>query len=490
MTTVVLHKTTTRVRPYYKSLFDSPLVLMLSFGLGATALFIVGILEESLVATWFIASLLLGLGTLVLFTEGRLGHLELARKFWVTFGLRIFVTFITHLWLAKVYSEPFWQWGAGGGDELNFYTYSQHLAVAWRGGYIFTEESYLWGSDYSAWIYLIGFIRFLGMTLGGDTIFNIKLLSCFFSALLVSYVYKLGQHFFNRSTAQVSAAIAFWLPDFWYYGATLLRDVMVSFMVVFVMYQVVVGIRVRFNPWRLSVAVVLNFVVIHHLKVWLAEALTIIVFLWWVWEKVEHKAGRLLLLITLTILITLLIVPLLRHKVAEVVLYSGESIGLVQRLAVQNLTGIEEASADSIGGRIAAMPVFIRVPVNMVQLLLSIPPWASINKYGVIPRAIVESVAAFVWLGFVIFLPAGFLDCIRRDRPRRTAWIWGTALILIFNLALASTIIPRWRMMVMPFLLILVARGMSIPAYRWVVKWSAASIVGLLIVYLAFKYVL
>ena len=44
--------------------------------------------------------------------------------------------------------------------------------------------------------------------------------------------------------------------------------------------------------------------------------------------------------------------------------------------------------------------------------------------------------------------------------------------------------------MTIPFLLILVARGMSTPAYRRAVQRIAVAIVGLLVIYLAIKYVL
>lgn len=485
---------TAHVKPYRKSFFNLPLVLYVSLGLGFAALFIVGILEQSFLATNMVALLLLVSGTLILLTESRNGKLpvELLRQFCVTFGLRIFVTFILHMWLVQVLPLPLWHWGGYvGGDEALFHEVSGKWARALYGGYFLTEEPTLQEFDYLAWTYLIGFTRFLGMMLNGDTMFNLKLLSCFFSALLVPYVYKLTQQFFSRDTARLAAVLSFLLPDYWYFGASLMRDPMISCMVVIVMYLLVSGIRDRFVLWRLVLAAILIFMVIPHLKVWLGEMLMVMACLWWSWNFFGKKFDRLFLIFSLAFLVVLILMvfPSIFYKAQNAFLYAGESIGLVQRLSNQRVFGIERASADSIGAQILGMPFYVYVPVNIVQLLLNIPPWGAINKFGFEPRAIIESITAVLWFGFVIFLPAGFLYCIRRQNRRYTIWIWGSALVMVVALSLASAISIRWRLMVMPFLLILIAQGISITSYRWITALSVTFIIVLLNVYIIVKYV-
>jgi hypothetical protein len=239
-------------------------------------------------------------------------------------------------------------------------------------------------------------------------------------------------------------------------------------------------------------ATALNFLVIRHLRVWLAESLAILAILWWVCERIGRRgANRILVLLVwviLPVVVAVLTVSPLRGSIVGSILYLGEPIGLAERLDTQRFAGLEEASSDSLGGRMLRVPLFIRVPVLLVQLLVQIPPWASIDKYGLIPRAIGEFIAASAWVGFLIFLPAGFLDTIRSEVRRRTVWIWGTAISLGVSLAVASTIIPRWRLMIMPFLLILVARGITTSRHRWTVKWSAAMIIALMVIYISMKY--
>jgi len=112
-----------------------------------------------------------------------------------------------------------------------------------------------------------------------------------------------------------------------------------------------------------------------------------------------------------------------------------------------------------------------------------------LNKNGFIPIAIAQTVISLFWLGFVIFIPAGVIYSIKIDPQNRAIWVWGTAFIFIFFLALASTIILRWRLMAMPFLLILIAQGIHAPAYKYTVLLSIIGVVSLLITYVGLKYI-
>jgi CHASE2 domain-containing sensor protein len=104
-----------------------------------------------------------------------------------------------------------------------------------------------------------------------------------------------------------------------------------------------------------------------------------------------------------------------------------------------------------------------------------------------VPLALAGSLADTLWLGFVIFLPGGFLGCLAQAR-RRTLWVWGTAAVLLLALAYAAAIMPRWRLMVMPCLVILVAHGMLLRRFRKLALGSALAIGLLLAIYLHLKY--
>jgi hypothetical protein len=475
-------------------LFDSPLVLALSFVLGTGSLLLVGVVEDSLPATCTVAGLLFTFGTLILSLEGRGRHfpIGLVRQFWVTFGLRIFVMAVLHWWLLQVHSEPFWQWGAPGGDEEVFFLDAGRWASAWQDGTILKAIPLQREDDYLAWVHPLGFMRFIGMTMGGDTVFNMKLLSCFCAALVVPYVYTMARRFFPGS-AHRAAVLAFWLPDFWYYGSTILRDMAVSCMALFVMYYFVAGARGRLSFWRLAVAAAVNGFVVSHLKIWLAQLLAAVALLCWAWERASRTRGaKLFVWLALVVAVVtpasiVVIAPARFNKVVNDALYLGEDIPLTSRLDIQRQTGLDEASETSLGARALAAPVYIRVPVYLGEELVQIPPWGTIAKYGYIPRGIVECVCASAWLGFLIFLPAGVLEAVRRDHLRRTAWIWGPPLVSTVCLALASVTIVRFRLMGEPFLLILCALGAGSRTYRWTVRWSAVCVAGLFVVYFASK---
>ena len=424
---------------YYvdRNFFNSPIVLFFFFLTGIIFLFTIGVIEKSILATFVVTILLLILGTLAVYIEGPGWSfpIVLAQQFWITFMFRIIVTVIVHLWLVQVLIEPFWQWGGNvGGDEINFFRFSDKWANVFYSGNIWTEpEKY--HSDYLSWIYSLGFIRFIGKIFNGDTVFNTKLLSCFFTSLLVPYIYLLCKQIYSKDTAQTAAILAFLLPDFLYLGASLFRGPMVSCLILIVMFQsVVITRKGNFKVWRFIIISLLLFFVIPHLKIWLSILLVLIICLFWVWEKVGKKLHRIILI---AILLCVMVLPtFVVTNIGEIViqnfLYSGESIGLIQRLALERVSGIEKASSNSIGAITLSLPVYIYTPINMVQCLLSIPPWSPLVKFGLIPRAIAETTVTFFWYLIVIFIPAGIIYSIKNSNYSRTIWILGTAIIIIF----------------------------------------------------------
>jgi len=436
-------------------------VLLTSVVLAVCAVLFVGVLERSLIATLTVSVLWGALGTLLLVPEGIAGAFPnpLIRQFWVAYGLRILVTAVLHVALSATPYAPWWDIGAEGGDEFHFWSISQPLVWAWREGTILRQPEFSTGF---AWLHLIAFVRYLGAQLGGETVFNARLVLCMAGALIVPYVWALARRLLNERVARVAAALAFWLPEYWFYSATLLKDVLVSSVMIIVFYQVVAMLYGRFRWWRLALAGALNFGVMRYLRVDLMVLNTVLVIVFGMWSDVGRRplsVRRVLIVLTLVIasMAMLALVGPLRYT-NRVLL--AEYIG--HRVNFEREKALEEAGPESFGVKLIRLPLYLGVPLETLFLLVNpLPPWGAVyGRENMFPlKATIILISSFVWFGLLSFLPVGWMACLR-THARRTLWVWGTALVLALGLGLTAYGQPRWRLGLMPFLLIILAQGM------------------------------
>jgi hypothetical protein len=103
-------------------------------------------------------------------------------------------------------------------------------------------------------------------------------------------------------------------------------------------------------------------------------------------------------------------------------------------------------------------------------------------------RAVVATVSAHVWLILAVFLPGGTMRCIV-DNARRTLWVWGPAFIMALLFGFATVAHVRWRLMFMPFCLIIVAQGIVSRARdRTILYLTGTSMGAALSLYAVVKY--
>lgn len=439
----------------------SDVLLLTSVVLAVGAMLFVGVMEGSLLSTLTVSLLWGTVGTVLLVPEGIAGAFPnpLIRLFWVVFSLRIFVTAVLHMALSATPYAPWWDIGALGGDEVAFWTFSERLVWAWNDGTILREPEF---TTAFAWLHLVAFVRFLGRQLGGETVFNARLVLCMASALIIPYVYALARRLFDRGVARVAAALAFWLPDYWFYSATLLKDVLVSCLMVIIFYQVVTVLYGRFRWWRLVLAGALNFGVMRYLRVDLMVLNTVLVIAFAMWSDVGRPASSVrrvlivLTLVTASMAMLALVAPLRYTNRVLLADYIGHRVNLEREKA------LEEAGPESFGVKLIRLPLYLGAPLETLYLLVNpLPPWGAVyGRENMFPlKATIILISSFVWFGLLSFLPVGWMACLR-THARRTLWVWGTALVLAFGLGLTASGQPRWRLGLMPFLLIILAQGM------------------------------
>jgi hypothetical protein len=449
--------------------------------------------EGSVVSSVSVAGMLLagGLGLLAL-ERGSLSTRVAVRWFVIAYSLRVGFAVLVHVAAITLDQLPFLFH-----DEPSFYGYAERLLAAWRNGTIARQSPVWYQRDYWAWLHIVGFIRFVGDLLGGDTALNVKLVNCAAGALIVPYVYGLTHTVFDRKTARVAAGLAFLLPDYWVLSATLLRDVFVSFAIVLVLYQVLMLVHGRFRWWRLAFACLVNFGVLMYLRSYVAVIVAGIAVGCVLWDCSRRwPAYRFVPLLLGTGVMLLLLFAVLTVVIPADSYQNPRNLLEVHRLLSRGTDrytdlAVREASEDSLGARLLELPIYVRVPISAVRLvLLPIPPWGAFQfsiHYN-FTRALLETVAACAWYLLLPVLAVGAVGMLR-DRQAPAVWIWAPAAVFILVLAINTGFTARWRLMPMPFLLILIARGWILKArYRQVAGLTVLVLILMLASYMLIKY--
>lgn len=463
---------------------------------GFVAALFVGIVEETPAAhvILFVLWGLIGAGV-ILIEEGLKFRDPLwLREFWSAFGFRVLVMSVLHLALTQTEYFPWWEFGGSGGDELVFWSGSEQLVAGWKGGVTYEAGIY---SGALGWLYLIGFNRVLGRELGGESVFAARMVLCVAGALIVPHVHALARYFVNERSARIAAALVFWLPDYWFYSSTLMRDVLVSSVVVAVYYHLVAQIYGRFSLRRMLIALALNFGVLAYVRSEIVYVNTAVIFLVLMFSSIgraalRYRVGAIILLMTLVVAGSFRQLPgayLPGGAAAATLFLRAEFIERRSTVLVEG--GAEEAAPDSFGLRLLQLPGYLRWPLATVFFVLNpVPPWVALHGgQNMFPlKAAVVTLAGFVWFGLAMFLPAG-LHRLMRSQAGRTAWIWGTAAAFAVLLGFASGGNVRWRLMYMPFLLVIIGEGIANRSQeRAVIDLTALGMAGGLALYSLLKY--
>ncbi len=483
--------------------------------LGLGALLAVGAVEGSLLATISVGAVTGGAAALLLSfeAEGKAVGRFLQRMFWAAFGLRILFTAGIYLslraWglqspLAVQRSMPF-EPAFMFVDEFTYWRWSTSYMEAWQASSILQAQ--LPAHAYATWAHILGFIRFLGAALGGDTIFNAKLASCTAGALVVPYTYLTAKRLFGHRVADLAAALAFFLPEFWYLGTSLMRDTLIALLILVVVYQILYAWQVHCAWWRLMLVLAIGLVLIPHVRHHLHYVVLPIVVLCITVAHPTTWPARVIQWLTIAAVL-LGAVALLLGAVLAVAAPDAYWIGVpplealfsraqafAQRWAsyygIQIQDRLAKASTDSLGAVLLRFPWPLRVPLSVVRLfLMPLPPWGSLLNRNAHPLAAAfDLTAGLVWYTLMPLLPIGLWRSFRHGL-RATVWLWGPLAILALALALPGANDLRYRLMLMPFALVLVsdgwyARHEAPPAMFRLARLVPAGVIGF---YLILKY--
>ena len=224
------------------------------------ALAIVSFVNSSYTLPWYYV--LTGVGSiLAFFLYGRTlaGNLDIIkvrkekafekRLFWIAFIPRVLTMVLIYWIYQSAYGQPFAAEDADAHyyDELGSFL----VDLVQKGNYNFHEEIVRWsGNDDIA---DMGYGTYVGLIyyFTGKSIFAVRLIKSFWSALTVLLIYRLAKRNFDTQTARVAAIfVALW-PNFWYYCGSHLKETEMVFLTVLFIEQADQMLRSgQFTAWK------------------------------------------------------------------------------------------------------------------------------------------------------------------------------------------------------------------------------------------------
>ena len=170
--------------------------------------------------------------------------------FWIAFIPRVLWMFLIYYLFMEHYGDAF---GFENSDALYYDELGQFVAgLIEKGNFHFYDEisKYSGNNDISDMGYgvYVGFIYWLS----GNSIIVIRLLKCFWSALMVFLVYRLTKSNFGEQIGRKAAIFCALWPNFWYYCGTHLKETEMVFLAVLFVEQADQMLRSRqFTAWKI-----------------------------------------------------------------------------------------------------------------------------------------------------------------------------------------------------------------------------------------------
>jgi hypothetical protein len=342
-------------------------------------------------------------------------------------------------------------------DDIRFDQGAAIVVNAWRGGGIPSPR--IIGDPHARlYYYLLGTLYYLADFIGGTSTFGIILIHCFVGALLPPYVYRLTNLLYGPQEAKLAGLISTFLPNFLLYSSVLLRDMLISLLMLFTIWQLTAYLLKDQRWMRLALVVPVIGYILPALREGTVVAMAVIsplCLLIPTLSRATPRRQRIILVAVIGLLLLLILFPIVGGDWLEIAVARLLWRSPDEQAAVY----LQRTSADSLSARLLSLPTWIRVPAQSVYtVLFPFPPWTGLFDELARPQKIVESISGLVWYILLPYSVIGLLHSVRINRFRLFP-IYGPVVMLIVAFGLETAFDARRRLMVMPLILILAAVG-------------------------------
>ena len=392
----------------------------------------------------------------------------LIRTFALSFALRVSVAVVLWMLVLSMTGVAFHP----GGDDADFDRHGRWISEAWQRGDWGYRVSWLYENGYN---YVVASVYFLASYFNSTDQLGVILVNCLFGALLVLPGYRIARMLYNESIARRASMLLAFAPDLFLYSLIELRDILVALLVIAFIWCII-NYLFSDRGRRIGTIVVGAIIGMYALPSLRPELLPV-AFLTLAANLAAvamsghalkiHRSVRLLAILGL-----LFVIPasfyLQRDPfiaiMAEPLEPAERYIAYYQRVA----------ASSSLGIRTFTLPLSLRVPVNLANLLmLPFPPWAGLQPDRTW-FSVLQTTDAPFWYVVAPYWLIGIIWSFRKNKFLHFP-VYGTCLFWILAISLGAAIDLRLRTMAMPLMLIVAAVGWEhrheyrvIPRLWWV----------------------
>jgi hypothetical protein len=378
---------------------------------------------------------------------------NLFKFFLSAFVLRLTIAVITNYILQSVYDQPYWQFGLDGGDEKFFYESAERFKKAWIDGLMLPEGVELHEVSSYLWLISLGFMRYVAGIFLSDKVLVCKILTCFLGALIAPIAIDMYNHIYG-SKSRFLPFLVVTFPDYLLFSATLMRDILVSLLLLIIIHQAAILQFDRVRYCRVII-IAIAFVMLSFVKFEAVPILPFVIFICFIVSGGNERGNsyqRYILIFAGVI-----------FAVCGIVYFS--SLYTFNYFLFKSTVGtglaIEQATTGSLGSKILQLPLYVRAPLSAFHVLLApVPPWGDLQARELTPLSLFYFFGGIFWWGIFAYFAVGlYVSCAKLTK--RTIFLWLPILSISLMLGFAAGVEIRWRLMILPFMLIVAAHGVS-----------------------------
>jgi hypothetical protein len=401
-----------------------------------------------------------------------------------TYGyiIRIVSSLAFYYILMETRGEPF----LGGGDDEEYEIWGRILSDNWMAGNFELPRQI---RNYPGYPYVNGALHFFANFTGGYHILVSRILNAFFGALIAVYVFKIANKVYDLKTAKASGWLAVLLPDLIYFSSVQLKDIIISFL-----FSVFVFYLIQYNGTgkkRNLLMALLAGVSVYYFRYQYAFVLLGICFASLFIFLFKNK-GRVMEALFKNAYILAIMIAVSIFVVKDSERYNPSSKSFVIQMEEGRWHGFGQFVERKEKSDSLALSLYEKVPpplsyivFPLLMLIMPYPPWVAL--FYEVPIKAMKALNGFIWFALVPFSFIGIIFTLRRKAV--SSFPVYSSIISLLVISGASSFNDRYRLPVVPLILILMVYGMRrLTEYSWAKVYYIEVQLIILIAYVIKKY--
>lgn len=314
----------------------------------------------------------------------------------------------------------------------------------------------------------------------------------FLVCLITVFSYKLAKDLFGSVSAKYTGILVAFYPNFFIYSALPHKEILVTFIGVFTIWNLLLGIR-HLEPvgWLFGG---IGFLFLY----WSRPEVAIIILLIALFYLVYRRLGISWLqkgLLVMTLLFLIFCIGVTAERFSSnyrTGVYKGLRL-LEPSNLISQLKGIKESQKRFESGGLGDYLLYASYPERLIigfpyMLIKPFPPWKTLTRFG---QQTLTTSGTLVWYLIMPFSIIGVLESLRTFQKDYLLIILVPVLVLAAVALFYGAETARYRVQIMPYLLVLAGLGIKVKRkYHQVIWWYIIAFFGGVVLYMLLKVLL